>query len=156
MFKIWWVIRTTAQKQKKTHVSNWNTLENYEPRILAWSLSKSKNSHVTNDKKVFFKASCHEIFKSNKLLFRFWSHICLQKSSHPIDTYRSVFYRIWCPKYHNSNFRGSNPDKSTKIGKIWTCATLLFCLFQWKEVDSRIYGAVNMHNWSPPHQGSDP
>ena len=102
-------------KKKKTHVSNWNTLENYEPRILAWSLSKSKNSHVTNDKKVFFKASCHEIFKSNKLLFRFWSHICLQKSSHPIDTYRSVFYRIWCPKYHNSNFRGSNPDKSRKI-----------------------------------------
>ena len=69
MFKIWWVIRTTAQKQKSS-CQQPKYLGKLWAKNLSLKLFKRKNSHVTNDKKVFFKASCHEIFKSNKLLFR--------------------------------------------------------------------------------------
>ena len=86
MFKIWWVIRTTAQKQKSS-CQQPKYLGKLWAKNLSLKLLKRKNSHVTNDKKVFFKASCHEIFKSNKLLFSFLkSHLSSKKQSSYIYT----------------------------------------------------------------------
>ena len=90
MFKIWWVIRTTAQKQKSS-CQQPKYLGKLWAKNLSLKLLKRKNSHVTNDKKVFFKASCHEIFKSNKLLFRCRRVTSVFKKAVILYLYRSIF-----------------------------------------------------------------
>ena len=89
---------------------------------------EGKNSHVTNDKKVSFKASCHEIFKSNKLLFRCRSHICLQttvilrqkrlENTGPQFYIQFLFIKTFAFKKFHWTIFGSAPCTSEKWGAL--------------------------------------